>query len=794
MRLRSYFSGMMVVSAALLLSAPANAENYNQLINKARNGEIQPALHFFQQQKSLSPDRVADWLQISLWSQDDNQVISVYERYKNLNIPDRGLSAAAMAYRNIQQWDNAIQLWENILKHQPADDDYRRGYIMTLADAGLHDHAISQITTLTKNKPIAENYRVQAYVYQRAGQPENELLSLTLSQMYSESTGELSDVQNFTLQRNHLAARVNNPGDDIIRADAAAELVKLSFYPSRSEQDRYHLADQALAACDTLLEEWKNTPQTAAHRQVSIDRLGALRSRDRTAEVIAGWEQLKRDGVIVPDYALYWVASALLAERRPAEAESIMMQLANTQDAINRLEPEDRALLFYSHLENERLQQAKSLTSLTRQSHPWQRNIYGSPTPQPNDHWFQGQQFSVGVDRYGNDLPRAEERANMLARSAPGNQGLRIDYASVLLTRGLPRHAEWELKKAEALEPRNIRLEAEQAWVAADLQEWRAFSQLTDDVVRRAPEDAQVQQLQRGLEIHRKAELRVDGSVGIDSDSPDAGHNDFTVNTVIYSPPVNENWRAFAGYSFARGGFSEGKERLHNGLGGVEWRSRDITLDAQASAQHVAGKTRAGARFSAQYAFTDHWHLYADAERLSNRTPLRALHHGITANGGSAALTWYQNERREYSLAAAITDFSDGNLRQEYALSGKERLWTSPRVSLDLLPTLGFETNSQQDGPYFHPEKGVTLLPALRAEHLITRHYDTVWQQEFIGGAGSYWQENHGNGAVLQAGYGQRVFLNNVANIGARLMWEKRPWDGEQEKNLSLAFDMNFRF
>ncbi len=41
--------------------------------------------------------------------------------------------------------------------------------------------------------------------------------------------------------------------------------------------------------------------------------------------------------------------------------------------------------------------------------------------------------------------------ARELAYNAPGNQGLRIDYASVLQARGWPRAAENELKKAEVM-------------------------------------------------------------------------------------------------------------------------------------------------------------------------------------------------------------------------------------------------------------------------------------------------------------------------------------------------------
>ena len=81
----------------------------------------------------------------------------------------------------------------------------------------------------------------------------------------------------------------------------------------------------------------------------------------------------------------------------------------------------------------------------------------------PNDTWLQGHSFLSTVAKYSNDLPQAEMTARELAYNAPGNQGLRIDYASVLQARGWPRAAENELKKAEVIEPRNINLEVEQA-------------------------------------------------------------------------------------------------------------------------------------------------------------------------------------------------------------------------------------------------------------------------------------------------------------------------------------------
>jgi hypothetical protein len=42
---------------------------------------------------------------------------------------------------------------------------------------------------------------------------------------------------------------------------------------------------------------------------------------------------------------------------------------------------------------------------------------------------------------------------------------------------------------AEALEPSNLELEQQQAYVAMDLQEWQEMDLLADDVLARAPVD-----------------------------------------------------------------------------------------------------------------------------------------------------------------------------------------------------------------------------------------------------------------------------------------------------------------
>lgn len=78
-----------------------------------------------------------------------------------------------------------------------------------------------------------------------------------------------------------------------------------------------------------------------------------------------------------------------------------------------------------------------------------------------------------------------------------------------------------------------------------------------------------VVRLKRAVEVHNLAELRIAGASGLDAEGPDSGKHDVNFTSVIYSPPVNDNWRGFAGFGYADGQFSEGKGIVRDWLAGV---------------------------------------------------------------------------------------------------------------------------------------------------------------------------------------------------------------------------------
>jgi len=792
------------------MQAYAVTSDYDELIMEARAGNRAPLLQYLQAQEKqteLTENQVADWLQVSGWADNNEETLRVWQRYHNqIAIPPRGQIAVARALRNEKKWDESLSVWESILREEPDNADARTGWIMTLADARRNEQALTEATNWAQREPGPDRDALVAYVYQAQGKNWDALLAASRA----EDEAPQSKNSQATLIAALSANRVSGPALALssnisssdpmkrrLELDAAAETVRAAFTPTRNEEERFIVADKALARYDQLLAAWKDNPDAQADvRRARIDRIGALVVRKRNAEAIAEYESLSADGGTVPSYAKRWVATAWLNDEQPEKAEAMLMSIYYPNGTLpaTRPSPDDRQDLFFAHLDNEHFDAAKRQADELVKESPYLRRVYGSPTPQPNDNWLLGQtllnQYKVAV----NDLPGAEKQAERLARTGSGNQGLRITYASVLEARGLPRKAEQELKLAEVIEPSNLELERQQAYVALDLQEWKQADELTNDVITRSPDDTSTLRLARIRDVHKMSELRINGSQGIASDSPISGKHDFTLESAIYSPPIDDNWRLFTGFNFATGEFEEGKGINRELAAGAEWTSRNYWAEMEISGHNYGDGQKIGGRLSAWHDFNDNWRIGGSAERLASDTPLRALRNGVSSDGGNGYIRWYQNERREYQLLFAASHFSDGNNRIEYGLSGKERLWTTPRFTLDFTPGISGSTNSKEDVPYYNPKRDFSVVPGLSAEHVLYRRYDTVWSQQITAAVGSYWQKNQGSGAITQLGYGQRVQWNNVVDGGVMLTWDKRPYDGKRERNVSLAFDLNVRF
>ena len=172
----------------------------------------------------------------------------------------------------------------------------------------------------------------------------------------------------------------------------------MAEFATRTEKERYVIADRALDDYDKLLARW--TPDPSAHDDVvrwRIDRLGALKARARTAEVIRDYETLKGEGVQLPTYAVRWVAAAYLDQRQPEKAEPLYRQALTAPDADPGDHVEDSTALFYSLLESDKVMEAREVASNLANTQNPRVELKGLPIGNPNDSWMDAQQLSTKV-------------------------------------------------------------------------------------------------------------------------------------------------------------------------------------------------------------------------------------------------------------------------------------------------------------------------------------------------------------------------------------------------------------
>ena len=796
-----------MVCALLVQASPHSAEAYDAMVRRARTGDTAPALEFLRQTPFTSADassRVADWIDIAGWARLDGEVVQVYRQHGlQRDLPVSTLGTVARAHRNLREWDDALAVYARALALAPGDAQLRIGEVQVLADAGRDELALAKALALVAYAPMVAQRRLAlAYVHTAARRFYAALTEVSRARSLAPDDNAVQVAYADALQSAGLPtqaqqlvdarpALMNTAQQRRLQADIGAELVRLSFSPTRSEGERFVLADRALLHYERVLPVWRADPDAARDVQrMRVDRIGALTVRARMVDAVAEYEALRREGVPVPDYALRWAAGAYLYLRQAEAARvlySELLERSQADPATPAGSVIDTSGLFYALVETEAMDQAVALADRTAQAL--------ARLPSGQGAWPGAAMMAAQAHSFADDTPKAQLRFERMVTMAPGNLGARIALAGVYRGRAWPRRAEEELKLVEAMEPRALSLELQQGFTALDLQEWAQADALADDALQRYPENRQAQRLDRLRRVYRMPELRISGYRGLSSSpNPTIGKGDYGTDTVGYSAPLADNWRLFAGHGFGSGDFAEGRG-LHRSLrAGAEWRVRDNTVEGELSTHDFRHGQRTGLRLEGRHDFSDYWQVSGAAERLSRDTPLRALRSDITANSATAGLRWRANERREWNLSLGALDYSDGNRRTAVGIVGRERIFTRYGVVADAVLELSHSRNSQPGGPYFAPEADLFVLPTLDVSHMLYRHYQTEWRQRFQAGVGSYAQRGYSTGDVATLGYGQRLRMNDTFELGLAVSVTRRPYDGVKERIVRTAFDLLYKF
>jgi len=789
----------------LFILTDAQGSSYDELIVRAREGHTAELMTYLAQRassNSLTVNQIADWLQVANWRQDNETVLAVWQRYQSLpGLPARAYAAVASAERNQHHWPQAIEYWREAIKRDPQAIDYLSALSMTEADAERFTAAASTAEQIKHlGKPV-DYWLSLAYLRQREKKPYDALLVLTEAAQQAHNDQRIAPrlAELYSLNRLSLpalrTAQQRSLSEQALREqqlDNAAGMVRDALIQTDDPQHRFDAADRALAYYRQLADQWQGVPDAQPElSRLRSDRLGALVAREQYSKVIDEYSRFLQEKKSLPDYTKPWIATALLASKQPQQALKVLSSspVPIAQQDDNRFSTE-----FYALLESDQTQRAGDYLARRSVHTPWKTQVWGLPLQQPNDSWLALQSMKIDYLVDTQNLIQAQQLSQQLATSAPGNQGLAIQYASVLSARGEDRHAEKVLKRAESLMPDDITLETEQAYSAATLQEWQQMDLLTDDLIKRAPNTPAIQELNDFRNIQHSWELQVGVNHGLHSNSPVTGSRDVSTTSRLYTPPIASHYRLFSGYQYEQSRFEEGKKHASTGSVGVEWRGRDYQAEMEVNHQQISGAEHTGFQLSGWHDFDDHWRVTGQAARFSTEAPLRARGNQVTADSANVGIEWRQNERREYQLALSPSRFSDGNHRIEYQFSGKERVWTAPRLTLDFTPELSGSRNSRQNVAYYSPKNDLSLLPGLTLTHQISRHYTRVWRQELSVGTGIYQQHGQKTGSTTQISYGHEIEWNRRLTTGLTLIWGRQPWDGQYENTLSAQLDMTLRF
>lgn len=725
------------------------------------------------------------------------------------------LLSQARQQRDAQQWEASLAAFRQGRTRFPKDPAFQYGEIYVLADSGQADQAASQALDLLRqqpNNPDALLLMGYAQLRQNGSYAALEYVdrALQLAPERGYVVREYIDaLQRAGMATQALALAQRHP--DLLtpaqmralQADEVADTVRFTSTASRSEAERFVLADQALARYEALFAAWRPLGAETAEliQRARIDRLQALHARSYMSELVREYEDLRSSGAEIPPYALEDVGSAYLYLREPEKSAEIYESLA----AMGYMRNDDRTRqsqdvgLLYTYSDRGDVATAQRMAHEMAENYPRWRYVEGEKVNVPNDAYLEAHQNAAVMDLYANQTDSAQAQLQTMSEAAPWNLGLHTDLAFAYRLRGWPRLAEQELKIAETLQPRALSVETAQGSNALTLQEWRQAELLNADVMERFPESNRSKRLNRQWDVHNMAELQISAYRGLSNGgssggNPIAGSRDFGLESTIYSAPMDYNWRLFAGAGHRTGTFPEGDAQQNFGRFGLEWRSRDWHAEGEISSSTYGFGDKIGARLASTYDINDYWQLSAAANWRSRATPLRALYHGVTSNSLELGLRWRASEMREWSVSFTPSRFSDGNNRQELSIGGKERLITRPTWTLDLGLDAYASHNSLTNVTYYSPRNEFSLMPSLQWNHTIYQRYEKQWTQQASIGLGGVHQQGFSTGNAQFISYGQRYRHSDQLEFGATVSGLRRPYDGVHEREWRLIFDMTYRF
>lgn len=804
--LRAVGLSILGIGLACGKCAVAKATTREEAVELARDGKTDAAIAALRALLGTAPDDhlvAYDLAFILTWVGRNREATDAFERAGGGEPPVYVLGPIIRAYRDQKRFAEAERWARAGMEQYPLDATWAKLLGLVLADQGKTREALALLDPWAAAQPYdAEIWLALGYASLRAGDRFGTLRAygqaLRLEPSNREAMAAMAGVLE-ELGAPAAAADYEQPASSGVEASQAGELVRWGRDVTPVDpRRRFEGTDKALARLDQLLAQARaaRKPDHGLMTRLRGDRVLALRDRERWTEAVDEAEALRAEGDTIPPYVREAEADALLALRRPQEAQ-------RGYEEVLRADPTARNAQigrFFALVEEEQFSAAfKQADEMVAQEQPgvrWpkQRSM------EPNYEWLDAKLLSAEA-RFFADMPGAAwEMLVPLAELAPANAELRTVLGGIAASRDWPRRSAEEIKIAASLAPEDKSTQVALAESAIRRREWADARSRVAELAAIYPESADVLRLQTDLNSHDAFDLESEflynkeggGShdVNATNNSPGTG---FESATRLFTPPVADYLRFIGAWEYHTAKVTEGWALRYRSGAGFELALPDFTVVA-IGWDNEGDISKQGASLAAVWVPTDHWRFDIGAEYFAGDTPLRAVLNGITSNSASIGATYNWDESRSLAVGVSGYDFSDDNRRAQAHLTFEQRVVDIPHLDITLRPEFYTSGNTSSEGPYFSPRRDFSGSITCDAEQVLWRSYERSFGQRFAVTGGAYWQEFYDTGWIGSVLYEQVYQFNPWIDLRYGIEWKRAIYDGEATPSVDAFIRLNLKF
>lgn len=700
--------------------------------------------------------------------------------------------------RDNGKFQEALQEIDSYSHHGEKPRDLLLTQAMLLAETGDVVAATALVTDVLSTAPDAIDANLAAaYIHRLAGRPTAALIASqrVLQQVpdhgeaYQHQVRALNDVGSISRALALVEARPALFPQDLhmyLRAQRAAQQVRWGEDEATNPSLHFQSTDRALELLNDIAQELETTEQAGTEGKPLAadssenwlrnqrDRVLALRQRERMAEAVELFETLTQLDENIPIYTLAAAADAYLYERQPRKAQDLYRRILE-QDQFNY---NARVALYWALIESEQFSEATAHIDALAAEAP----MFRGTTP----YWQKLYLDSTAAmaRAMANQPAEAQQQLNALLVDAPASALIRRELATVYRWRGWPNLALEEARIALAYEPEEVSGQLLYSTLLYDLEQYSEAAEWIERLHLDYPGNLHVQRQYRTSRDRQRWGISTQVGYGDSSGFREYGSYNWSMQTRLDAPWLNDHFRPYATHYYASARFPEDRGRYERSGIGIEWRKQRHHLYGEAH-RSLTGDSESGMTLGYDVNVGDYWSFATRHERSSTEVPLRARSEGLDGDLSEIAARWQADESFNVRLGLSRLSIRDGNTRNAGMFSVERRLFASAyHVTTGALDVYASRA-SREGGSYFNPVRDASVTIGLTHDWLTWRHYERSFTQNFGVYVGQYQQAGFGSAPIADLSYRHEWHLTRSMRLRYGVGLSTRVYDGNRERHFN---------